>query len=296
VVEMSNKLRKTFDVGLILTRLDLKSAYYRNRSNSHPPISKMEEYEARRELREGFRQLSRCVDKPQIILAPELSTPRSFLSELRRHSCSLGAICIIGLDYLLDYNKRTAKNEIVIIIPERWPGRNFNKKTFQMSIFKTHPSPAEQKALRKRKWSFNSDNRLWLFDAGPYGKFGVANCYDFLDVEMHLLYRTKIQHLFVLSHNKDVSSFRHTAESLCRTLYCNVVICNTGYYGGSVCVAPYKDSFRRVIYNSEGNELFSTQIIKLPVKSIDEQQRSVGRNSDLKDLPPGFQYFKKGRI
>ena len=287
---MSNDPKKTLDVGIILTRLDLKSAYYLNPTKSHPPMSKMEEYEARRELREGFRQLSRCVDRPQIILAPELSTPRSFLAELRKHSCSLGSISIVGLDYRLNYSARprTAKNEIVIIIPERWPGKNFNKKTFQMSIFKTHPSPREKKALQKRKWVFSSDSRLWVFDAGPYGRFGVANCYDFLDVEMHLLYRTKIQHLFVLSYNKDVSSFRHTAESLCRTLYCNVVICNTGYYGGSVCVAPYKDSFKRVIYNSEGNELFSTQIIKLPVKSIIEQQKSIKRDPDLKDLPPGF--------
>ena len=281
-------MNETLDVGLILTRLDCKSAYYRDRKNSHPPISKLEEYEARRELREGFRQLSRCVDKPQIILAPELSTPRSFLTELRRHSCSLGAVCIFGLDYRLDSISRTAKNEIVIIIPERWPGKNFNKKTFQVSIFKTHPSPVERKALRKRKWIFSSDNRLWLFDAGPYGTFGVANCYDFLDVEMHLLYRTNIQHLFVLSYNKDVMSFRHTAESLCRTLYCNVVICNTGFYGGSVCVAPYKLPHRRVIYNSEGNYLFSTQIIKLPVKSISEQQRGVKHYPELKDLPPGF--------
>lgn len=292
---MSDELKKTLDVGLILTRLDLKSAYYRNRSNSHPPISKMEEYEARRELREGFRQLSRCVDRPHIMLAPELSTPRTFLAELRRHSCSLGSISIVGLDYRLDHSNRTAKNEIVIIIPERWPGKNFNKRTFQMSIFKTYPSPAERKALKKRKWAFDSDSRLWLFDAGPYGTFGVANCYDFLDVEMHLLYRTKIQHLFVLSYNKDVSSFRHTAESLCRTLYCNVVICNTGYYGGSVCVAPFKDSFKRVIYNSEGNELFSTQIIKLPVKSISEQQKDIKYSSELKDLPPGFQYLPKRR-
>lgn len=293
---MSKKLKNTLDVGLILTRMDLKSAYYRNRANSHPPISRMEEYEARRELREGFRQLSRCVDKPQIILAPELAAPRGFLPELRKHSCSLGAICIVGLDYSLDYKNRTAKNEIVIIIPERWPGKNFNRKAFQMSIFKTYSSPVERKALRKRKWAFSSDSRLWLFDAGPYGRFGVANCYDFLDVEMHLLYRTKIQHLLVLSYNKDVSSFRHTAESLCRTLYCNVVICNTGYYGGSVCVAPYKDAFRRVIYNSEGNDLFSTQIIKLPVKSIKEQQERIKHDKHLKDLPPGFQYYKKEEI
>ncbi len=274
-------------IGLILTRLDYRNAYFANPYNQ-PPMDPLEEYNACRELREGFRQLLRSVDKPQIILVPELAVPRGFLSELNRHACSLSALCIFGIDYLLDYKKKTVQNEIRIVLPDRWPRANFNKKVFSFSIFKSNPSPKEKHILAARGWDFSSDNRLWLFDGGPYGSFGVANCYDFLDVEMHLLYKKKIQHLFVLSYNKDVTSFWHTAESLCRTLFCNVIICNTGFFGVSVCVAPFKEPHRRLIYKNDGNNLFATQVLKLPVNKIIKQQIRSGFDPDLKDLPPAW--------
>lgn len=278
---MSKNYEEYLSIGLITPR----TGYI---GSNNPPMSRLEEYESRRELRDGFEQLLRAVDKPQIILAPELSTPRSFLKELEKHACTLSSICIFGVDYLLNNATRKAKNEIVIVLPDRWPRKNYNRRIYRFSIFKSNPSPEENKKLLKNKWSFSSDNRLWLFDAGPYGTMGIANCYDFLDVEMHLLYRAKIQHLFVLSYNKDFTSFWHTAESLCRTLFCNVVICNTGFYGGSVCVSPYKKTHRRTIYRNEGNKLFTTQIIKLPTRKIIEKQQHLKVDDELKELPPGF--------
>lgn len=287
---MKIELKDSLYLGLISTRLDCRNAYLIDPRDisSHPPMSRLEEFNARRELREGFRQLLRSADRPEIILAPELATPRGFLTELKKHACNLSSISILGVDYRLDYQKKNAKNEIVIVIPKRWPRKNYNNHTYQFSIFKSHPSPEEKSQLSDRGWDFSSDRRLWLFNAGPYGAFGVANCYDFLDVELHLLYRTRIQHLFVLAYNRDVTSFLHTAESLCRTLYCNVVICNTGYYGGSVCISPYKDSYKRIIYKHEGGNLFATQIIKLPVRKIVEQQKRRIMHLDFKELPPGF--------
>ena len=283
---MSEHYEEYLTLGLITTRVG-----YRGKNN--PPMSKLEEYESRRELREGFEQLFRAVNKPQIILAPELSTPRSFIKELEKHACALSSICIFGIDYLLNYTAtpRTAKNEIIIMVPDRWPRRNYNRKTYRFSIFKSNPAPDETKKLLLNNWTFSADNRLWLFDAGPYGVIGVANCYDFLDVEMHLLYRAKIQHLFVLSYNKDFNSFWHTAESLCRTLFCNVVVCNTGYYGGSVCVSPYDAPHERTIFRAEGRKLFTTQVIKLPVKKIIKKQRSIESDNELKELPPGFLHY-----
>ena len=154
----------------------------------------------------------------------------------------------------------------------------------------------EKVELGKKQLVPRTDKRLWIIDAGPYGNIGIANCYDFLDVEMHLLYRNKIQHLFVLSYNMDKSSFIHTAESLCRTIFCNVIICNTGYFGGSVSIAPYDESYERVIYSTEGKNLFTTQVIKIPVKDLKERQDNPDKDKGqfphhvpgFKNLPPGF--------
>jgi hypothetical protein len=268
-------------VGLISTTLSVDIAY-----GAGLPICKVQQDKAVHELREGFRQLSRCVEKPHIIIGPELSVPRGFSKELKMHACKLGAICIFGFDYNIQSDKMV-KNEIIIYIPDGWPGNIYKKKTYQYSVFKSNCSPKEMDALKNHGYTVVTDSRLWILETGCYGNIGIANCYDFLDVEMHLLYRAKIQHLFVLSYNKDIQSFYHTAESLCRTLFCNVVICNTGFYGGSLSVSPYRNTFKRTIYRNEGNKLFSTQLIKLPVKSLMEHQEGK-LNPEFKYLPPGF--------
>jgi hypothetical protein len=88
------------------------------------------------------------------------------------------------------------------------------------------------------------------------------------------------------STNKDLQSFYHLAESLSRIIFCNVVVCNTGFYGGSVAVSPYKGPHKRTIYRHEGNQLFTRQVIKLPVKELDDAEK--GSNSDFKSKPPGY--------
>jgi hypothetical protein len=78
-----------------------------------------------------------------------------------------------------------------------------------------------------------------VFDAGHFGKFAIAVCYDFLDLERVAMYRSGIQHLFILAYNPDLPTFDHAAEALSRMIFCNVVVCNTGTHGGSLAVSPY---------------------------------------------------------
>ena len=100
-----------------------------------------------------------------------------------------------------------------------------------------------------------------------------------------------------MAFNQDVKSFYFLAESISRLVYCNVVICNTGYYGGSVCFTPAKDDFERYCYKHEGKELFTSQVVKLPVESLWKAQTE---NSDAlkkyKSPPPGYKYYKKENL
>lgn len=141
---------------------------------------------------------------------------------------------------------------------------------------------------------WNSCDKFYILDTKDYGRIGFAICADFYDIERYTLYKGRVQHLIILAFNQDVKSFYFLAESISRLVYCNVVICNTGYYGGSVCFTPAKDDFKRYCYKHEGKELFTSQVVKLPVESLWKAQNE---NSDAlkkyKSPPPGYKYYKK---
>ncbi|MFN7941443.1 MAG: hypothetical protein U0X73_07570 [Thermoanaerobaculia bacterium] len=144
---------------------------------------------------------------------------------------------------------------------------------------------------------FVGDPTIWVVDGGRLGNFGVCICYDFMDLERALVYRGKIHHLFVLAYNRDVELFRSLAATLSRTVFCNVVVCNTGIYGASIAVAPYYQAYERTVYGEDGLGLFSAQAFTLPLGSIALAQggdKTVLGSSTLtpakklKSPPPGF--------
>jgi hypothetical protein len=92
-----------------------------------------------------------------------------------------------------------------------------------------------------------------------------------------------------------LAMFRSLASSLSRTVFCNVVICNTGFYGGSVVVSPYREAHRRTLYGHSGSGLFTTQVVQLPVDDLIMTQRRSedmgqgdGSSRLFKDPPSGF--------
>lgn len=141
------------------------------------------------------------------------------------------------------------------------------------------------------------DPTYYLFDGVDIGRFGVAICYDLMDLERAALYAGRIQHLFVVAYNQDTQSFFHISEALSRVMFCNVVICNTGYYGGSVAVAPYYVPWKRTIYKHEGSSLATSQVVTLPVRDLVEAQHGVRKTRPtdgvellFKNPPPQLQH------
>lgn len=280
-------LKENITVGLIQTDINAKVAW----SNAKNEDFKMHELEAKRswaQIKSALNHFANLKPFPEIVLIPELALPRHKIDSINKFIAKNGGILISGIDYKTEFTpKKLIKNQALITIAGSTKKHKRSKGSVSKFIGKTYPAPKEIKTISKTSFKFKSDCTVWLFNSKELGNFGVTICYDLLDLERALMYRSKIHHLFVIAYNQDIDTFYHLAESLCRTLYCNVVICNTGFYGGSLAIKPYKFTWERTIYRHEGKNMDTYQVIKLPLQAIENAQNEI-ENDDMKSLPPGF--------
>jgi predicted amidohydrolase len=275
-------------IGLIQTSLDQDLAWD---STPTAPVtmSLLEELRIWNEIKKGFSYLKSESEnnRPHIIILPELTIPLSREIELQKIASKMGAVIIAGLDFQ-EHNGHV-ENKAVVIIPKSWPKIPSYGGVNKLYFGKTFFAYDEKKYFRDK----NKIGKPWpvmhILDAGSFGRIGVAICSDFFDIERFLIYRGNIHHMIVIAYNKDVKSYYFLAEAISRLVYCNVVICNTGFYGGSIVFSLYKEEYKRYIYKHEGGKLFTSQILNLPVRQLDEAQTSTSDEDQVfKAKPPGY--------
>ena len=289
------KFDEELAVGIIQTTVNWKLAW--PRTSAKPRMSSAQDAHAWQEICKAMRALKDGDVAPKIVVLPELSLPRTRLADFEKLVCALNVVAFVGVDYRLNHATKQARNEGMVFIPTGfWKGRPSRNCT-SIIFGKSHAAPGEKSALKKLSpsWSYVGDNKVYVFDAEKYGRIGVSICYDFMDLERAVMYRGRVHHLFVLAYNQDLGMFRSLADSLSRTVFCNVIVCNTGFYGGSVAVSPYHAAYRRTLYSHDGNGLFTTQVVKLPVRGVEQALRGMGETITIKkrdekvfkDRPPG---------
>jgi predicted amidohydrolase len=287
----------TLPVGIIQTTIDAKQAWVRG--GSSPAMSAEQDEHAWREISRAMRAFQDDVSRPRLIVLPELSLPRTRRREFEHLVAALNVIAITGVDYRLDHIRRRAKNEGIVFVAKGFFQSQPARYCTSVVFGKTDGSPAEIAELNRLMppWSFEQDFTVYVFDCHQYGRIGVSICYDFMDLERALMYRGQVQHLLVLAYNRDLKMFRGLAESLSRTVFCNVIVCNTGYYGGSLVVSPYYEAAQRTLYAQDGAGLFAAQVVQLPVSGLIRAQRELMDKKDpgkretdqiFKRPPPGY--------
>ena len=282
-------------VGVVQTTLNHEAAWPGTGTGLWPAgvrMSTVEEERAKREIRHHLAFLRTTAPRPDIVVLPELSVPIGFERHLKRAAESLEAIVIGGLDYIVESptSEPAVSNQATIIVPRRLNGRRISRRTAVRRVGKTYPAPAEKEKLNRVHGgavSFRPNPVVWIFESPQLGNFGVAVCYDFVDLNRLVLYRRRIQTLFILAYNRDTTSFDHIAEAAARTVFCNVVVCNCGFFGGSLAVAPLREPYRRIVYKHSGQGLATSQVIELPLASLQTHQET-GSVDFFKSLPPGF--------
>ena len=292
-----NPLNDFLMIGVVQTSLNNDAAWVDDGSGDWEKcvqISEIEERRAKKEIRHFLASLRRTGSDrlPDIVLFPELSIPLGFEPNLIRAAEKLEAIVIAGLDYRIDTSAihPTVSNEAVVIVPRKIRGRKIAGRTEIRRVGKTYSAPGEKRLLQRIKpdgVKFLPHPSVWVFEGDQLGAFAVAICYDFMDLDRIVMYRNRIQTLFILAYNKDTTSFDHIAEALSRMLFCNIVVCNCGKFGGSVAVSPFQKPYERTVYRHSGQKLPNAQNVQLPLRILSEHQAG-NLSGKLKSLPPGF--------
>lgn len=258
----------------------------------------MDVYEANviwRQIQAAFASFQEMSDtkKPDIVVIPELAVASYFESRIKSYAQKIGAIVVAGLDFKR-YDKDRVGNIAIFFVPRDWPhGKQVGKVKATSFYFGKHFASREEQKIINQDWnmSFVPCNEFYIVDLAEYGKLGVSICADFYDIERYAIYKGRIQHLLIIANNKDVKSFYFLAEAISRLVYCNVVICNSGHYGGSVCFTPAKHEYQRYSYKHEGHDLFTTQIVSIPVDALwKAQSEDMDALNGFKNPPPGYKY------
>lgn len=292
-INQDSNIKEYLKIGFIQTVFDPEIAW--DKTSHEVTMMPIVQNIVWEQIKEGFSDLNDSVDKPNIVVLPELTIPLARRDDLIELCKATNMAIIAGLDFQL-VPPNSVENKALIIVPNNW--NEIGKRSTAASVYyfgKMYFSNDEIEFFTDpmiEKQPFKHPN-AYVVDAGPYGKFGVAICSDFFDIERFVIYKKNIHHLLVISYNKDTSSYYFLAEAISRLVYCNVIICNTGFYGDSLVFAPYKKEYKRIIYRHQGQKLFNTQIVKLPVKSLDAAQKGaelkIKEDKRLfKSPPPGY--------
>lgn len=282
----TTSLKEYLKIGFIQTVVNEHLAWPKPHNSIH--MGRMAEKRVWYEIRKGFCNLKNDSDKPDIIVLPELSIPNGYLDHLKKLTLAINAVVIGGLDFEC-VQKHYVKNRAVIIIPNKWPSGNRSYNCNVKYFGKTFFSKSEIEFFNALNLKCIKDPVTYIINAGELGIIGVAICSDFYDIERFVVYKGKVHHIIVISYNQDIKSYNFLAEAISRLVYCNVIICNTGYYGNSLAFVPYNKSFERVAYKHSGQKLFTTQIVKVPVESLDKAQRKNDIKHIFKSTPPGYE-------
>lgn len=285
-------IEKFLRVAIIQTTVDVKLAWGNPTS---PSMDQLESERVWQEIRDAVTPMTQLPKsrKPHIIVMPELTlTPnREYL--IFQLADQIGSIIMVGEDFLVD-NMGNVENRALVAIPNCWPFGKGQAVKKHFYVGKHFAAKEELIHFDQHKLKFKPSNQFYVLDTVNYGKIGISICADFYDIERYAIYKGRVQHIFVLAYNKDIKSFYFLAEAISRLVYCNVVICNTGYYGGSIAFSLFDKDYKRYVYKHEGATLFTSQIISLPVAEFikEQAQGHLKPNKNFKGQPP--EYFYKG--
>ncbi|WP_167849036.1 RNA-directed DNA polymerase [Geotoga petraea] len=225
-----------------------------------------------------------------LIIMPEFTLPNSRINSIYKWVKENRIPIITGTEYKYNKYKNEVQNRQIIF----WPYEDIF--TLKISNYKSHFNHQEKNMFNKKNISIKEDKSTTIYKSNTYGSFSSLICYDALDLDKYMILQGKINNLFIISHNRDVETYIGVSEMMSKILYTNVIVANTGVYGGSVARSPYYERYKREILTFKGNDKLGFPVFEIPIKHLDDHiknvisnKKSSENNKNFKTFPPNFE-------
>ncbi len=249
------------------------------------------------------------LENADFVILPELFLPREYLYKHIKAICEENKFIMIGgLEYGPHYIPEVDRlfpviNSAFVAIPDSLKReskleKSANNYSTIIETPKIFPADEELEFIEKCGYKFLNGNRVYIFKSSLVGNWAVLICVDFLNLPIQVLLQGEIQTLFIIAYNPDVEYYVSLADSIHRLLLCNVIICNTGKIGGSLCFTPYRTNYLRNAYQVKGNNIDAAVTVELPIKRIYQAQQENSESSVFNEepklikKPPDYKKFR----
>src|SRR5690554_4017620 len=224
-----------------------------------------------------------------LIVWPELAVHQDDIDVLKQLAQKTHAIIFAGLSFIPDANGRPINTAIWLVPPKH----NGNSSNLIMRFQGKQHITAGEKKLNIFPWR---PYQLMLELSHPQYpqkegfKLTGAICYDATDIKLSADLADKSNAFIISALNKDVNTFDSMVEALHYHMYQPIVLVNTGEFGGSYAMAPYKEHHDKLIAHISGKDQIAISNFKLNM--FDFRRDGIGESmktgKDIKTAPAGI--------
>ncbi len=239
-----------------------------------------------------LNSILRCKPRPEIIVLPELSLPRSMANEIGYWLNRNGVSLIAGLEYGTPLADRSLRlNEVLVSM-------SLTKGYGPLSFVQRKKAPAWEEASELKRLADvqlappdDKGGELPIYSLNGF-VFGILICSDLTNVRNRARFQGRVDALFVPEWNKDINSFSSLVESSALDIHAFVVQSNNRRYGDSRVRAPYKKDFMRDVVRLKGGVHDYFIVGEIDFDSLRDYQSDsfpdLSEKATFKPFPIGF--------
>lgn len=227
--------------------------------------------------------------KCDLLVFPELFIPFGWLPFMANQSRRLNIGIIFGIEHI-NIGKYSL-NLVATLLPYS-DENNFSKLYLSLRL-KNYYSPMEAYTLDKLGLERPDFPHVYEKFHWADSVFTVFNCFELTNIFHRGLFRSDIDFLTVVEHNKDVNYYSNLLEAVSRDVHCFAIQANNSDYGDSRIIAP-KSTETMNFVRVKGGENPVLLKAYLPIKELRDFQSKYFDPlcKDFKPTPAGFDHEK----